>query len=535
MFAKHLKTQRTGEITLMLKRYPVHFLTVALFPILALLANNLGELPLSAALRPLLVSILAALVLWIVARWALRDSRKAALLTSTILIFFFSYGHLYQFFREIAWLNPYLGRHRYLVPVYVISFISGLWWISRKVTHTGTLTSTLNLMGLSLVLIPLIQITTFSTRVSTRNLPLDRMVFESQPLKAPEGSGLPDIYYIILDMYTRGDVLLDEYGFDNSTFINDLEGLGFIVPECSRSNYSFTQASITSALNMNYLPELETTLQKNGFNGNDTWVLLKQSLARQQLEAIGYDTVAFETGYEWSRIEDADIYLGLADDPLSMQRIDPFEALLFKSTAGLIMTDAQSLIQTPSIKNPSVLAGMNFPHSGHVERQLFILEQLPEISSLPQPTFTFVHLLTPHVPFVFAADGSIHEDSGYYGGRTSSPINEFYQKDGYIQQIQFINHEMTTIIKSILERSETLPILIIQGDHGYTDRLKILNAYYFPPEINMHLYPTITPVNSFRILFDSMFGTDYGLLSDISYEDGATIDETSPTCLLKQY
>ncbi len=31
------------------------------------------------------------------------------------------------------------------------------------------------------------------------------------------------------------------------------------------------------------------------------------------------------------------------------------------------------------------------------------------------------------------------------------------------------------------------------------------------------LYPTITPVNTFRVVFDGYFGGNYGLLEDTSY------------------
>jgi len=68
----------------------------------------------------------------------------------------------------------------------------------------------------------------------------------------------------------------------------------------------------------------------------DVWLLLKHSRVRNQLEAIGYSTVAFETGYEWSCIDDADVYLSLSSDPYSIQLLDPFEAMLIKSTAALI-------------------------------------------------------------------------------------------------------------------------------------------------------------------------------------------------------
>ena len=127
---------------------------------------------------------------------------------------------------------------------------------------------------------------------------------------------MPDVYYIILDTYTRADVLLNQYNFDNSQFIDELRNMDFYVADCSRSNYSDTLKSLTSALNMNYLPKLWEELSAIGLGPGDIGVLLKQSLVRKQLEAIGYKTVAFDTGYDWSRLSDADIYLGLAHNPL---------------------------------------------------------------------------------------------------------------------------------------------------------------------------------------------------------------------------
>jgi hypothetical protein len=74
-------------------------------------------------------------------------------------------------------------------------------------------------------------------------------------------------------------------------------------------------------------------------------------------------------------------------------------------------------------------------------------------------------------------------------------------------------------------------VIILQADHGpgaYLDyesmehtclkeRFSILNAYYFPGQDRDILYTSVTPVNSFRMLFDSYFNTDLGLIKDRSY------------------
>ena len=48
-------------------------------------------------------------------------------------------------------------------------------------------------------------------------------------------------------------------------------------------------------------------------------------------------------------------------------------------------------------------------------------------------------------------------------------------------------------------------------------RLSILNAYYVNDQAKSSLYPSITPVNSFRVIFNSLFNTKIPLLDDTSY------------------
>ncbi|HWL65696.1 MAG TPA: hypothetical protein VNP73_06955, partial [Actinomycetota bacterium] len=75
--------------------------------------------------------------------------------------------------------------------------------------------------------------------------------------------------------------------------------------------------------------------------------------------------------------------------------------------------------------------------------------------------------------------------------------------------------------------------LEIAGDtfdwFGATDgelrhKFLILNAYYLPGGHQQDLYPTISPVNSFRVVFNEYLGTDLPLLEDRSYAHRSTAD-----------
>ncbi|OGO64810.1 MAG: hypothetical protein A2030_00780 [Chloroflexi bacterium RBG_19FT_COMBO_50_10] len=512
----------------MLRRTPFSPFALAIFPILAILASNASEVSLSIAIRPLVVSLLVTLLLVVGLRLVLRAWDKAALVTSFILVLFYSYGHVYSLLEQHPVGNIILGRHRYLIILYVLVLITGLWGLIFKLKNKPLFLYLANVISLALLVLPVMQLSIFTIQTSLQQHQTAQASVQLDDPLEPNLQPLPDVYYIVLDSHTRSDALLEDYQLDNSVYLDELRGLGLYIADCSRSNYAYTQGSIAAALNMDYLTGLGPYLKQ--LNSNDIWILLKQSRVRRLLENAGYKTVAFDTGYEWSRLEDADIYLSLGSESYSLQKVNPFEAMLIKSTGLLILTDSQNKMLRSQFQE------VNFPYSFHVNSQNFILEQLPQISKDPDPTFTFVHLLIPHVPFVFNPDGSVVTDPLFYNGKLSWPGDDEHLRLGYANQVEFIDRQMVAIVRTILAQSKTPPIIVIHGDHGLLDanRYEILNAYYLPGDGINELYPTITPVNSFRVIFDTYYGSPYSLLPDVSYNDsGQPIPETSHACMNK--
>ena len=155
-----------------------------------------------------------------------------------------------------------------------------------------------------------------------------------------------------------------------------------------------------------------------------------------------------------------------------------------------------------------------------------------------KPFFAFVHIFIPHRPFIFDQDGNPTTTENI----DIANIDE--DKEGYINQLIFANKKTEEIINKILDTSESEPIIIIQGDHGATviegiesfnkkaikERYSILNAYYFPDEVSMRPYEGISSVNTFRLIFNNYFNSNYELLEDRSYlidpENSKSIDVT---------
>jgi hypothetical protein len=93
--------------------------------------------------------------------------------------------------------------------------------------------------------------------------------------------------------------------------------------------------------------------------------------------------------------------------------------------------------------------------------------------------------------------------------------------EGYHSQVLALNQLVLKMVDNILEQSERPPVILLQGDHGtgsgMRDRMSNLSAYYLPDGGEAALYPTITPVNSFRVIFRTYFGADLPLLEDHTY------------------
>src|SRR5262249_29367564 len=118
----------------------------------------------------------------------------------------------------------------------------------RRVRSPRNWTRALNVFALALVALPTVKVV--RQYIANRNAAVP-LVAPFPRLKAPERP--PDIYYIILDGFARGDVLGELYGYDLEPFLTRLEQKGFYVARHSTSNYCQTPLSILSSLNGVYL------------------------------------------------------------------------------------------------------------------------------------------------------------------------------------------------------------------------------------------------------------------------------------------
>jgi len=186
---------------------------------------------------------------------------------------------------------------------------------------------------------------------------------------------------------------------------------------------------------------------------------------------------------------------------------------LLRSTAAWAAIDAMPVLPAFLVRD------LDRSTEAHRERVSFVLDTLEQLPLGPGPKFVFIHLVSPHRPFVFDAEGNPLDDE--YTWQLSNLGVEAYAQ-GYREQIAYLNGRIENIVRTMINESAVPPVIVIQGDHGpeegsSQDRMQILNAVYLAGHGPDGFYPTITSVNTFRVIFNTLFEAGLPLLPDASY------------------
>lgn len=498
----------TGKLLL----YP--FL-LAIYPVLFLFSINLEDVFFPQLVGPLLACLGMVGVLMPLGKMLFGTFEKSAVVTSAFVVLFFSYGRLVTAVHAGSWfaiMQP-IWRHLALACVFFLAplLIVGVL-VKRTPRLPPQLTSWLNIASILLVAGTLVPIAGDLIGQGGREAQRARPPLEPPAYHAKTHGNTtksaPDIYYIILDGYGANPVLTKFYGHSNDSFLNALRARGFYVADDSCSNYPDTLWSLASSLNMQFVHN--TSLSRQPGEVRRLRHLIQDNEVVRNLRQKGYRYVHFSS-VDFGPTE----HNPFADINIGQPGIAEFTKVLLRST--LLAPIA-----------PIVGADL------HRESILHALEEAPQAAKLEQPVFALVHLMVPHPPYFFNRDGS--SDSFW----VSIVKQGVKSADSYVDQVVFINKKMIDLIDQIKGNARHPPVIVIQGDHGprpqwrgYTtpldrrnredlqrqidEKLGILNAYHLPPGAGEALYDSITPVNSFRVIFQTVFDEKWGLLEDVSY------------------
>lgn len=486
-------------------------------------ANNLGQVDDSVVIKPLLVILVSAVVLFNLVLSVLRSLAKTTLLLFLLLGLFFTYGHVAQVLPDLD--------GRVLIALYGMVFLILSLLIFRARWISGSVLLFFGVMVMGLLGFNLFKIIRFGTGSAVNSR---APAVEVTDVKGNEAK--PDVYYIVLDAYASSEVLQDVYGFDNSSFLEALQQRGFYLPDCPFSNYDSTYDTIASVLNMNYLDTMGISDTSLGYITAEKSELIVDDQARDIFAQLGYQFVTARGYGPFNDITDADLYLnyydslGKADELSERSFINLFLQTTLVRAAG-DLNRAGSSTETESSQPQEVNQhSLAYEESDFWYRQTnYVFDSLEELPEEPGNYFVYAHINAPHGPYVFNRDGSFRFEPDLT-----------HENEYYVDAIVYLNQRVLELIDSLIQNSDTAPVIILQADHGThyfvngIEKHKILSAYYLPGDLSLQPYDTITPVNDLRLVLHDYFDPSIGLLPDVLYVKEEGIYQAEPSsCDLK--
>lgn len=458
----------------------------ALLPVFFLYSNNYKEYPLAVVLTPSVILSAFTCLSLIILNMLFHDKEKTAVFFSFFIIIFFMFGPLYSIFC-LDGENIKILRFRYFFVLYFFVCMAILYVFIKKKFNFKKFSYLLNLTSL------FISILIFSNLLRPLTLPIgqkaqfekDKIVskIDNRFLDTKKDNYLHDIYFIVLDSYPSFKNLKEILGFENDDFMKFLKDRGFFIIEDSSSNYNYTRFSISSTFNLDYINTEKIGDNTYSLKDNDFDLMkLQNSKAISFLSSFGYNI--------------------LIESPLFNRKY--LEMVFFNHV--LMM----SVMISPYIQNfvnASLIRGCVLSTFNFLEKHV----------NFKSPFFVYAHIMLPHVPYMFDKKGNM-----------PSFFKQKDEKKMFIEQLIYTNERMKKIIDSILLISKKRPIIIIQSDHGpdlkLNDKEKvikirtgILNAVFLPDRKGELFYNEMTPVNTFRLVFNRYFNANFERLPDITY------------------
>ena len=424
-----------------------------------------------------------------------------------MVVVWFTYGHIADL------LSP-MGVSRdvqlILSAVFILVFVVGA--VLLRSGGSARLTTAVNVVALVLVAMTLINIVPYEMSRTTCS---GRTGDRGQGRGRRHRRGARDIYYLVFDRYGSNDSL-DDLADAHNDLPAWLESKGFTVEPTAKANYGRTGMSLAASLNMTYLDDVAARMGPDSNDATPINEMLQDHKVGEFLKDRGYRYIHIGSWFAPTR------QIRIADENPVLTSQTDFGALLDQTTLG------------PTINEMAGIKDLPAHHLLHRAAALFDFNELDRVQHEPGPKFVMMHILLPHEPYVFAANGE-------YSGL--SEYDSKFSPAGLREQLKFTNDKIRGIVEGLLSGpEETRPIVIIEADEGpYPDRYSkdevgfdwskatdaeletkygVLAAMYLPgdaPAGSPEMYPDMTLINTWPIVLDRYFDAGIPLLPDKSY------------------
>jgi len=414
-----------------------------------------------------------------------------------------------------------LSRDAVLVPVGLVMTAAAVVWLVRAPgEHLAAVNRFLRAAGLFVVALPTTQLLVGRVRGASRaRSPFAAALARPIPVRtATSHTPLRDVYLIVLDGHANERVMHEVFGVEHLPFADSLRKLGFVVPRDMRSNYTQTVLSLPSLLNFEHVTPFAHDIGETSGDFSLPRQLIANNRTVRFLKKRGYKYVLFPSA--WADLTE--------NSPLADER--------FEARPGF---DLATALKRTELR---LAVARSTPLRGRLQRQhgdslhpVRSLHALPDVAADPAPTFTFAHVLLPHIPYALDA----HCRSVPHPITDATEANTPAQRAAYLAQMTCADDLVLGAVTRLLRESTVAPIILIVGDHGsrFTDvkywthpssitpkfareRFGAFGAFYLPDGGAREFGESVTLVNVMRNVLRHYYGADLPPLADDMYVSG---------------
>ena len=481
------------------KKIPFFLFLLVMFFCLHGSVENYGYLNANEVLQVAAI-IFGCMALFFVLTWFIsKNYLFTSLVTFFIAFWNLFFGAMHDFIKTSALLQ-FLQSFTVLLPLLVIINILVIWWIKRHKHLYQKLFLYLNILFLLFCIADGVLLV--NKHISFKEVKFTEPVAFDQSKVTQK----PNVYFLLFDEYAGYKSLRDSFGFKNDSLYNFLQMQHFKeVPIFS--NYDFTPFSMSSILNMQYVPENYT----------------KQFLTQPDIQ------------HRFGEIRNGQVFSIFKNMNYSIENYSIFDIKDHPSIYhynGLFPTHAALL--TNKIFHNRLIKGIGwwfvtgrFKIPWLIKHYMYLKddynvrveEKVLETTAIKstKPKFCYAHFFLPHGQFYRDSAGNFNPPDKIMGNTYLA------NKPLYLSYLKYTNNVIKGLVKNF-NANDSGAIVIIMSDHGFydyntkneNDPYNFDNICFVKAPRNDTLFTNrqLSNVNFYRHLFNSQFGQNMPYLKD---------------------
>lgn len=483
---------------------PLHIFLLPVFFVLHGYIENFGLIGETDAIILGFTYIVFVSVLFAAVLVFFRNIIKTGIVVFTISFICFFFGAGYDFIKDIS-PAPFLYKYSLLIPFIVLITAAVAWFVKRTKKPLQRTTLYLNL-----AFVAFIAFDTASLAWQVAHEKVDRLaIYETGEDKIIycEDCPKPDIFLLLFDEYASSESLSQFFHYNNTAMDSFLTDRGFMLLKQSRSNYNYTPFSMSSMLNMDYLPGIADNHACTVEDYTRCALQIKDNKVIRTLSAQGYE------------VKNYSVFDLVGNPSMVEQDFLPIKTRLITSNTLLsrLSRDLGWMMESGGWK-PGWWTKNNLSHIKR-NNDLFI-KSVKENARVQagNPRFIYAHFYMPHRPYYYGAGEKLKDAKMIVEENSDTLVRP------YLDYIPYTNSQIRSLVTNIQEQNPSA-IIMIMGDHGFrykspTSRLyqfQNMNAVFIPGADKTLYAQTTTNVNQFRILFNHLFRQSYSQLADSTF------------------